>query len=125
LERPFAPWLLRLATNVCINESRRTPAHCVSLEETAEDGEPRALPDPGLSPERELELSELKQHVQKAIECLPGRYRVAIVLRHMEGLDYDEIAQIMNLPLGTVKTFMHRGREQLREILAAYLKGGE
>lgn len=123
--RPFPPWLFRLATNVCLNEARRVGPPSISLDETTEDGEPRWVPDPGPTPEVELESADLRRQVQRAIDCLPEKYRLAIWLRHMEDLDYGEIAKIMNLPLGTVKTYLHRGREQLREILKPHLEGGE
>ncbi len=116
--RPFTPWLLKVATNICLNQMRRGAVTTVSLDATEEDDdEPRQLAVGGPSPATMLEQRELAEWVQEAIARLPAKYRLVIVLRHMEELDYDEIAEATGLPLGTVKTFLHRGREQLRKLL--------
>ncbi|MDV2687085.1 sigma-70 family RNA polymerase sigma factor, partial [Alkalihalophilus lindianensis] len=68
-------------------------------------------------PETELESLELQETVQKEILKLPEKYRSAIVLKYIEDLSLNEISEILNLPLGTVKTRIHRGREALRQQL--------
>jgi RNA polymerase sigma-70 factor (ECF subfamily) len=65
-------------------------------------------------PETELESLELQETIQKEIQKLPEKYRAAIVLKYIEELSLNEISEILNLPLGTVKTRIHRGREALR-----------
>jgi RNA polymerase sigma-70 factor (ECF subfamily) len=68
-------------------------------------------------PEKELESLELQETVQKEILKLPEKYRSVIILKYMEELSLNEISEILDLPLGTVKTRIHRGREALRQQL--------
>ena len=69
-------------------------------------------------PLAELEARELGTAIERAIGQLRPEYRSCIMLRHVEGLAYEEIAQLLDLPLGTVKTYIHRARHELRDILA-------
>jgi len=71
----------------------------------------------GESPLDELEARELGSHIERAIARLRPEYRACILLRHVEGRAYEEIATILGLPLGTVKTYIHRARGELREFL--------
>jgi RNA polymerase sigma-70 factor (ECF subfamily) len=71
----------------------------------------------GESPLEELESRELGAQIEKAIARLRPEYRTCIILRHVEDYSYDEIAEIVKLPLGTVKTYIHRARQELREYL--------
>jgi RNA polymerase sigma-70 factor, ECF subfamily len=70
------------------------------------------------SPLEELESRETGAAIERAIGRLRPEYRTCILLRHVEGRSYDEIAEVMDLPLGTVKTYIHRARLELREYLA-------
>ena len=70
------------------------------------------------SPEEYVEHRELGSQIERAIGQLRPEYRTAILLRHVEGYAYDEISEIMDLPLGTVKTYLHRARGELKELLA-------
>jgi len=70
------------------------------------------------NPEELLEAKELGESIEGAIGELRAEYRTAILLRHVEGREYQEIADIMSLPLGTVKTFIHRARKELQGKLA-------
>ena len=74
--------------------------------------------DKGETPLAELEARELGTHIERAIARLRPEYRSCIMLRHVEGLAYEEIAQLLDLPLGTVKTYIHRARHELRDMLA-------
>jgi RNA polymerase sigma-70 factor (ECF subfamily) len=65
---------------------------------------------------------ELREKIEKAIESLPLKLREIVVLRHLEDCSYEEIAQIMNLPVGTVKSYLHRARKKLKEWLEEYLE---
>ena len=71
----------------------------------------------GESPLEELEARELGSAIERAIGKLRPEYQTCIILRHVEGRPYDEIAEILELPLGTVKTYIHRARAELRELL--------
>jgi RNA polymerase sigma-70 factor, ECF subfamily len=70
------------------------------------------------NPEELLEAKQLGQQIEAAIAELRVDYRTAVVLRHVEGRSYEEIAEIMEVPLGTVKTYIHRARSELKEKLA-------
>lgn len=118
-QRPFAPWLFQVATNVCLNEFKSRLLPTVSLDEPREDEDaaPLEIPDWTDNPEKLAEQKEFQRLVQKALMSLPPHYRVVMVLRHLEGLEYDEIAQATGMPLGTVKTNIFRAKEILREKL--------
>ena len=75
------------------------------------------LGDKAESPLQELEARELGTAIEQAISRLRPEYRACILLRHVEGHTYDEIAEILDLPLGTVKTYIHRARNELRGYL--------
>jgi RNA polymerase sigma-70 factor (ECF subfamily) len=113
----FGPWLLRIAANVCTDELRRRKRRPgVSLEDALEEGgfQP-ADPDP--LPEASLLSSELRGAIDRAILTLPEEQRLVVILSDVEGLDYQEIADVMGGSLGTVKSRLSRARAHLREVL--------
>jgi RNA polymerase sigma-70 factor (ECF subfamily) len=121
----FSSWIFKIATNVAIDAIRKKEPETVSL-----DGSRHARTDEELeatriqvasgeeNPEELLEARELGTEIEHAIGRLRPEYRTAIVLRHVEGRAYEEIAEIMDVPLGTVKTYIHRARGELKESLA-------
>ena len=118
----FKAWLFRILTNRCLDllrESKRRGT--VPLEPVrADQDEPRVDPvDVGPSVEELASSSELLRHVEEALEQVPLEQRVAVLLRDVQGFDYDEIAQITTSELGTVKSRIHRGRLAVREYLIA------
>lgn len=116
----FSTWLFRIATNLCIDRIRKKkPDHYLDAEVAGIEGLTMysQIPSDTPLPEKELESLELKEAVQKEILKLPDKYRSAIVLKYIEGLSLNEISEILDLPLGTVKTRIHRGREALRQQL--------
>jgi RNA polymerase sigma-70 factor, ECF subfamily len=119
VHRPLTPWLRRIAANTCVSYLRQRPAPTLSLqwmpdetENTLED----ILPDPQQVEDRVL-LEETRQVLHHALLQLPEKMRTAIQLRHGEGFSYEAIAREMQEPLGTVKTYLHRGRQALRDAL--------
>ena len=120
-ELKFSPWLLRIANNAAIDHLRRRRLDTVAL-----DGWPDGA-GPGATAIQAAERSEstpatvdpraLRSALEHAIGRLREQYRRCIVLRHMEERSYDDIAEIMDLPVGTVKTYLHRARDELREML--------
>lgn len=122
---PFPAWLFRIARNAAIDELRRRKGIMVSLDEPLELDEgsvDRQLPDHDPDPEAELLQSEFQGRVESAVGDLSEKYREPLVLRHAAGLSYDAIADALELPLGTVKTRIHRARNQLRESLSGVLE---
>ncbi len=106
---PFGPWLFRIATNASLNYVQRWHAHETPVEELPE----RPLPDEQ-SPESIVVGRDQLERVVEAIDALPPAYRAALTLRHLHDLSYQEIADALGLPLGTVKTHLHRARAALR-----------
>lgn len=121
----FSNWILKIANNHTIDHLRKRKLDTVSI-----DGSPHARTQDEISqsqviiesrdesPAEYVEHRELGDQIEHAIGGLREEYRTVIVLRHVEGYAYDEIADIMDLPLGTVKTYLHRARGELRESLS-------
>ena len=123
-EFKFSSWLFKIANNVAIDHLRRRQLDTISMDgsphaQTAADMEATSF-DVGSedeSPLEALESKELGSSIERAIAALRPEYRSCIMLRHVEGRSYEEIAATLDLPLGTVKTYIHRARHQLREAL--------
>lgn len=121
----FSTYIYRIATNLAISEIRkRKRRRLVSLtglfqfdNEDAQDFNP---PDEKMLPDESLIETEQSRTISKAIATLPEKYRAPIVLRDVEGKTYDEIAQILELGLGTTKSRINRARKLLREKLQNY-----
>jgi RNA polymerase sigma-70 factor (ECF subfamily) len=121
----FSSWLFKIANNLTIDHLRRRRPDTVSMHgssyATSADEMERtriSIESGEESPEEFAENRELGTQIERAIEALRPQYRTAVLLRHVEGLAYEEIAEIMELPLGTVKTYIHRGRAELKEVLS-------
>ena len=124
-EYKFSSWIFKIANNASIDQLRRRELDTLSLDgspeaRTADEIEATALQatDRAESPLEELESRETGAAIERAIDRLRPEYRTCILLRHVEGRSYEEIAEVMDLPLGTVKTYIHRARLELREYLA-------
>ena len=124
-EYKFSSWIFKIANNAAIDQLRRRELDTLSLDgspeaRTADEIEATALQatDRAESPLEELESRETGAAIEQAISRLRPEYRTCILLRHVEGRSYEEIAEVMDLPLGTVKTYIHRARLELREYLA-------
>lgn len=120
----FSSWIFKIANNATIDHLRRKHPDTLSLEgaphaSTPEQQEATALQlsSRGESPLDEVEARELGSQIEDAVAQLRPEYRSCILLRHVEDKSYEEIAEILELPLGTVKTYIHRARNELRAIL--------
>ncbi len=118
--QPFVPWLLRIARNHCIDLTRRRLPAARRVELDADPGdEPRTeLPD-GAAPraDEQLERAQLARTLDEAVQRLPDRYREVVHLFHVEQMSYKDIAASMEVPIGTVMTWLYRARAQLRQDL--------
>lgn len=116
----FSTWLYKIASNNCIDYIRKRKLNTISIDkeiETSDDDFKFEIPDNDYKPDREIIESERKQVLENAINSLPEKYKTVIMLRHSEDMEYEEIAQKLNLPLGTVKAHIFRGRELLNKYL--------
>ena len=120
----FSSWLFKIANNLAIDHLRRRQLPTISMHgapdaTTASRIEATAfdVASDGESALDELEARELGTAIEKAIASLRPEYRSCIMLRHVEGRSYEEIAAMLDLPLGTVKTYIHRARHELRKAL--------
>ncbi len=115
-ESAFYTWLYRIAVNTAknylVSQGRRPPATDVDAEEAEFYDGADALREHG-SPERQLLSDEIKRAVFSTIETLPEELRVAITLRELEGMSYEEIATVMECPVGTVRSRIFRAREAI------------
>jgi RNA polymerase sigma-70 factor (ECF subfamily) len=117
-ERPFSAWIFTIASRLAIDHFRRRRVKTVSLN-VSEPGstEERTMDveDPGLKPDEITSHAEEESATSKLIDGLPEHYRIVVLLRHQQDLSYEEIAEALNLPLGTVKARIHRARALLKD----------
>lgn len=120
ISRSFPAWLFRITTNLCVDFYRRKKLDTVPLVQSAgHDHEERTLeiesPDPG--PDDEYAGRSSAEQLEKMVRALPAPYRIVILLRHQSDMAYEEIAEALQLPIGTVKARLHRAHKMLREKL--------
>jgi len=119
----FRSWMLRIATNTCYDVLRvRKRRPTVSLDIEADDesaASPLQIADTAESPDDFAQRRELAAAIQQGLTELPDEQRIVLILSDIQGLAYEEIAQITNSNLGTVKSRLSRGRARLREVLKA------
>ncbi|WP_138494896.1 RNA polymerase sigma factor SigW [Paenibacillus pinistramenti] len=116
----FSTWMYRIATNLCIDKLRkRKPSFSLDAELNDQDGTDgySLIPGDNRTPESEFLLSETQQIIHQAIDGLPAKYKTIMILRYLQELSLQEIGDILNMPVTTVKTRVHRGREFLRKRL--------
>ncbi len=123
-EYKFSSWIFKIANNAAIDQLRRKELDTLSLDGAPDavtperqEGTSLQIADGTESPLQELEARELGGQIEQAIAKLRPEYRSCIILRHVEGYPYEEIAEMLDLPLGTVKTYIHRARSELRTLL--------
>jgi RNA polymerase sigma-70 factor (ECF subfamily) len=123
-EFKFSSWVFKIANNTAIDHLRRRELDTLSLEGSPHASTPDAIEatslqvsDDSETPLDEVTARELGAEIEQAINQLRPEYRSCILLRHVEGRPYEEIAEMLDLPLGTVKTYIHRARHELRAAL--------
>jgi RNA polymerase sigma-70 factor (ECF subfamily) len=109
-------WVYQVGLNQCRSRLGRSRPDTQPLAEEGAEGA-RPLPDPGRGPESEALAADTGRRVGDALAALPLAFREAVVLRDLEGLGYEEIAALVGVPVGTVRSRIARGREQLRGLL--------
>lgn len=117
----FSTWVYKIATNLCIDRIRKNKKTIYSLDSNWNNEEDldwySKVPDRSLTPEDEVVLNEQNFYIQQSFNKLPLKYRTIMTLRYIDGLSLQEICDIVDLPITTVKTRLHRGREYMRKSL--------
>ncbi len=119
-ERPFAAWIFTIASRLAIDQLRRRRVKTVSLtynEPGSTEERTMDVEDPGLKPDEIALHAEEESQAARLIDSLPEHYRIVVLLRHQQELSYEEIAEALHLPLGTVKARIHRARALMKDRL--------
>jgi len=112
-------WILRVTRNACIDALRRRKAYR-GMVVSDPDGIERAA-GPGRLPDEQAASSLFQEHLQQALKKVTEPYRSILILREIQEMKYEEISAVMNLPINTVKVYLHRGRKTLRTLLSEVL----
>lgn len=114
----FGTWLYRIVFNLSMTRVSRRRPPAQSLDVLTEEGPPSVLDTEGLDVLDRMEREEQVRRVDRLMRSLPDSHRIAVELFYLQEQSYEEIASIMDVPLGTVKTYLFRGRARLRSLLA-------
>jgi RNA polymerase sigma-70 factor (ECF subfamily) len=128
VDKPFGAWISKITANLCIDHYRRKRLSVVSIDAPIEsDGgeRTREFKDERPDPSQTFQHSEEQSRVDTLLASLPEKYRTVVLLRHKEDLSYEEIAEILGMPLGTVKARLHRAHNLLKRKLRPGLEGAE
>ena len=111
--------MFSIASRLCIAQLRRRKLQPISLTQRDRDEEEYEIEvvDPGIRPDEATARNEEEERTRVLIDSLPPHYRIVVLLRHQQDLAYEEIAEALHLPLGTVKARIHRARALLKERL--------
>ena len=125
-DEAFSTYLYRIALNLCRDRARRKKrVRFQSIDTTREgddgESEPMDFPDTGKLPEELMTTDELQTRVRQAVTTLSDDHRAVIVMHHFQGMEVNDIARILSVPTGTVKSRLARGRDQLHRKLRGYL----
>jgi RNA polymerase sigma-70 factor, ECF subfamily len=122
----FYSWLFRIAYNAAMTRRRKDRHREAASTDAARErlGEEPSDSSPGADPSFGMQVEERRELVRKALAGLADEYRTVIVLKEIDGLQYDEIAAIVGCPIGTVRSRIHRARHELRDKLSRTLKSG-
>jgi RNA polymerase sigma-70 factor (ECF subfamily) len=118
-ESKFSTWLYKIARNLCLSELRKRGRRGeeISIEEEGEERIEHVLSEPREGLEDEIERRDISRRVAELIEKLPEGHRTALTLYYVNQARYEEISDIMDVPMGTVKTYIRRARLRLRDLL--------
>ena len=113
----FSTWLYRLASNACVDLLRREGRQNAAGPSLNDEEARVEVRDPAPSPQERAEQAELREQIEAGLQALTPDHRQVLILREMHQLSYDEISQVLDVDVGTVKSRINRGRKQLRNFL--------
>ena len=124
--RSAKSWLLKVTKNLCIDHSRKRRELAVSAIAVNSDGDEMSLEqeDYGLNPEQETINLDSKERIMSAIHRLPEKVKNVVIMREIQDLKYDDIASALEIPINSVKVYLHRGRKLLFEHLKSFYQNG-
>ncbi len=121
-ESKVTSWIFRITANVCISRLRKKQLKVASLDEPAASGDTtiaELIPDEEAAPDEQMESKEMAEVIREQVRRLPANWAQAISLHHFQGMSYDEVAEVMEIPRATVATCILRGRRRLAKQLTA------
>ena len=116
------PWIIHVTRNASIDVLRKRSAYRNVVQEDAEGEATDRMPSLAPSPHETVEDSDFQVHLRRALSTLAEPYRSIVVLREIQDFKYEEISSALELPLNTVKVYLHRGRRKLREALKEFVE---
>lgn len=122
MDASFSTWLYRIVMNTCKDEMRKKKMSTISIDQSIETEDSQVyfeLEEKGLGPEEKLLQKETQNLVHSALQEIPEDNRMVLILRDIKNLTYDEISEVLNIPKGTVKSRINRGRLALKDVLKA------
>lgn len=122
----FSTWIFTIAGNLAKSELRRRKRwRFLSIDATDDDEKSFDIPDPGMRPDRIAAVRILNENVQNSIDRLQTKYKEALILRDIEGMSYQQIAEVIGVPVGTVKSRVNRARLKLQKKLKGHAPDDE
>ncbi len=119
----FAPWFFKILRNTCLNFlDKRRRGKAFSIHGQTEDDTDMPLPDEAPGPCEDSEIRESQQELWKSLEKLPMKHREIILLRHFQELDYQAMADVLEVPIGTVMSRLFHARRKLKEVMLPYME---
>ena len=119
--KPVAPFLFRISHNHCLDILKKKKIHTIPIERDTGHEHALQLTDKSPDPEEMIWKAELQDAVNQALTAIPPLYRSPLIMWHVDGMPYEEISQILELPIGTVKARIHRGRKILQQKLMRFV----
>ena len=121
----FYTWLFRIVLNVAFTHRRKVKGRPLSVESGSDSGRfDFASSDELTRPSRGIEIEETRGIIEQALAKVPETYRAVLILKDIDHLKYEEIAEILDIPIGTVRSRLHRARSEMRDRLKPYFDNG-
>lgn len=119
----FAPWFFKILRNTCLNYlDKRRRQRAYSIHAQTDDDTDMPVVDEAPDPHQDSEIRETHQELWKSLQKLPMKHREIILLRHFQDLDYQSIADVLEIPIGTVMSRLFHARRKLKDVMEPYME---